>query len=148
MTFPRPWRSVRGRLLLAAVVVEAAMLTLLVANSLRLLSGHMTEQAASHAAQIAPVLNAALVAPMAQRDYATLQAILDESRVNRGIDYIAVLDAHDKPAALSGWPREEPLPEPDRSFRLFKSGGIPRYNVVSPVILAGQKLGTLSAALT
>ncbi len=147
MRFPRPWKSVRGRLLLAAVLVEATMLTLLVANSLRLLSGHMTEQAASHAAQIAPVLNAALVAPMAQRDYATLQAILDESRVDRGIDYIAVLDANNKTAAVSGWPRERPLPEPDRSFRLFKGGGPPRFNVVSPIVLAGQKLGSLHFGL-
>ena len=59
-------RSVRGRLLLAAVVVEAVMLTLLIGNSLRLLREHMAEQERSHARQMEPVLNAALVAPLAQ----------------------------------------------------------------------------------
>ena len=123
------------------------MLTLLVANSLRLLSGHMTEQAAIHAAQMTPVLNAALVAPLAQRDYATLQAILEESRAGQGIDYLAVLDGNGKIAAQSGWPRDKPLPEPDRNFRLFGRGSSPSYNTASPVLLAGQKLGTLHFGL-
>jgi signal transduction histidine kinase len=147
MSMHPPWRSVRGRLLLAAVAVEATMLTLLVANSLRLLSGHMTEQAAQHAAQMAPVLNAALVAPLAQRDFATLQAILEESRASQGIDYISVLDANGKVAAQSGWPKDKPLPIPDRSFHLFDTGDVPRYNVASPVALAGQNLGTLRFGL-
>ena len=46
MTLFLPWRSIRGRMLMVALAVDATMLTLLVANSLRLLSGHMTEQAA------------------------------------------------------------------------------------------------------
>ncbi len=147
MKFQWPWRSVRGRLLLAAILVEATMLTLLVTNSLRLLSDHMTEQARSHAEQMAPVLNAALVAPMAQRDYATVQAILDESRVVQGIDYLAMLDTANKLVAVSGWKREQPLPPPDKAFRLFGNGDTPRYDVVTPVSLAGQKLGTLHFGL-
>jgi len=123
------------------------MLTLLVANSLRLLSGHMTEQAANHAAQMTPVLNAALVAPLAQRDFATIQAILDESRARQGIEYLSVLDATGRIAAQSGWPREKPLPPPDSSFHLFGTDSQPVYNVASPVELAGQKLGTLRFGL-
>ncbi|MBP1625600.1 MAG: response regulator [Holophagaceae bacterium] len=123
------------------------MLTLLVANSLRLLSGHMTEQAANHAAQMTPVLSAALVAPLAQRDYATIQAILDESRARQGIEYLSVQDATGKIAAQSGWPREKALPPPDRAFHLFGADRQPIYNVASPVELAGQKLGTLRFGL-
>jgi len=147
MTMQAPWRSVRGRLLIAAVMVEATMLTLLVANSLRLLSGHMTEQAANHAAQMTPVLNAALVAPLAQRDYATIQAILDESRARQGIEYLSVVDGTGKVAAQSGWPREKALPEPDRDFHLFGANSSPTYHVASPVDLAGQRLGTLHFGL-
>ena len=147
MKFRWPGRSVRGRLLLAAILVEATMLTLLVTNSLRLLSDHMTDQARSHAEQMAPVLNAALVAPLAQRDYATVQAILDESRVVQGIDYLAMVDAGDKLVAVSGWKRDQPLPPPDKAFQLFGNGDAPRYDVVTPVSLAGQKLGTLHFGL-
>ena len=147
MKFRWPGRSVRGRLLLAAILVEATMLTLLVTNSLRLLSDHMTEQARNHAEQMAPVLNAALVAPLAQRDYATVQAILDESRVVQGIDYLAMVDAGGKLVAVSGWKRDQPLPPPDKAFHLFGNDEAPRYDVVTPVRLAGQKLGTLHFGL-
>jgi signal transduction histidine kinase/ActR/RegA family two-component response regulator/HAMP domain-containing protein len=148
MKFWRPrLRTVRGRLLLAALVVEAAMLTLLVGNSLRLLQGSLGAQAESYAAQMAPVLNAALVAPMAQSDYATVQAILDESQAVAGIAYLAVIDRRDKLVAISGWPREQVLPEVDPSFSLKQQDGIPRYDVARPIQLAGQRLGTLRYGL-
>jgi len=142
-----PWRSIRGRMLLAAILVEATMLTLLVANSLRLLSGHMTEQASDHVAQLTPVLNAALVAPVAQRDFATVQAILSESRAVQGIDYLALVDTGGRVVAQSGWPGDRPLPPPDQVVRLFRSGDTPRFNATTPVALAGQPLGTLHVGL-
>jgi signal transduction histidine kinase/CheY-like chemotaxis protein len=142
----KPWRTVRGRLLLAAILVEGLMLTLLVSNSLRLLHGHMTEQAQRHAEQIAPVLIAALVAPLAQHDQATVQAVLDESRTSKGIAYLAMLDAHGKPLAFSGWNMETPLPQPDQHFSIL-SRETPRYDVAVPVTLAGQALGSLRFGL-
>jgi signal transduction histidine kinase/ActR/RegA family two-component response regulator/HAMP domain-containing protein len=141
------WRSVRGRLLLAAVLVEAVMLALLVTNSLRLLRDYMSEQVERQAAQIGPVLIAALVAPLAQRDYATVQAVLDESRAEHGIDYLVVVDASGKTAAASGWGRDTPLPDPDTRFELLGRDGLARYDVARPVALAGQKLGTLHFGL-
>ena len=144
-----PPRSIRGRLLLVAIVIEALMLTLLVANSLRLLTGHMGEQARIHAEQIAPVLQAAIVAPLAQRDYATVQAVLNESKAVRGIEYLAVTDSSGRLVAASGWPEGMPLPPPDARFDLFaeKQRGNPRYDVVQPVSLYGQRLGELHFGL-
>ncbi|WP_159107325.1 hypothetical protein [Azospirillum sp. B506] len=54
MILPRlaPWKTLRGRMLAAAMAVEAIMLTLLVANSVRLLYGSLTEQAKLHAEQV------------------------------------------------------------------------------------------------
>ena len=81
-------KTVRGRLLLAALLVEALMLALLIGNSVRLLYDSLSEQAQRHAEQLSPILNAALIAPLAQRDYATVRAILDESRGKNGIDRV------------------------------------------------------------
>ncbi len=143
-----PLRSVRGRLLLAAIAIEALMLTLLVANSLRLLTDSMGSQAQRHAEQISPVLIAAIVAPLAQRDYATVQAVLDESAAIRGIEYVAVVDHAGRLLATSGWPGGKPLPVPDSAFRLIDDGKeAPRYDVATPVLAYGQKLGTLQFGL-
>ena len=79
MILPRlaPWKTLRGRMLAAAMAVETVMLTLLVTNSVRLLYGSLTEQAQLHANQVTPVLNAALVSPLAQRDYAKAEHNLE-----------------------------------------------------------------------
>ncbi len=140
-----PWRTVRGRLVLAALLVELVMLAILVGNSLRLLHEAMGEQAREQAEQIAPVLSAALVAPLAQYDYATVQAILNESHAIRGIDYLAVTDAVGAIVATSGWPSGKPLPPVDAHFSLDDDP--PRYDLALPIKLAGQSLGTLQFGL-
>lgn len=104
-----PWRTVRGRLVLAALLVEFVMLAILVGNSLRLLHDAMGDQAREQAEQIAPVLSAALVAPLAQYDYATVQAVLDESHAIRGIDYLAVTDASGVIVACCRRPKTDQL---------------------------------------
>ena len=142
-----PWRTVRGRLVLAALLVELVMLAILVGNSLRLLHDAMGEQAREQAQQIAPVLSAALVAPLAQYDYATVQAVLDESHAIRGIDYLAVSDANGVIVATSGWPLKKPLPAIDDHFTLDDDDDPPRYDVALPIRLAGQTLGKLQFGL-
>ncbi len=140
-----PWRTVRGRLVLAALLVELVMLAILVGNSLRLLREEMGDQSREQAEQIAPVLSAALVAPLAQYDYATVQAILDESHAIRGIDYLAVTDASGAIVATSGWPASKALPPVDAQFALDDDP--PRYDVALPIRLSGQTLGQLQFGL-
>ena len=142
-----PWLTVRGRLVLAALLVELVMLAILVGNSLRLLHEAMGDQAREQAQQIAPVLSAALVAPLAQYDYATVQAILNESHAIRGIDYVAVTDSTGTTVATSGWPGGKPLPPVDARFSLDDDDNPPRYDLALPIKLAGQSLGTLQFGL-
>jgi signal transduction histidine kinase/CheY-like chemotaxis protein/HAMP domain-containing protein len=134
-------------LLVAALCVEALMLSLLVANSVRLLYESLASQAQGHADQVAPILNAAVVAPLTQRDYATLQAILTESHAVEGFKYLAVTDNRGKVVAASGWPTDQDLPQPDQNFTLALKDGGARYDVRRPITLAGQPLGTLQFGL-
>ncbi|MDP2851281.1 MAG: hypothetical protein Q8O20_09455, partial [Sulfuricurvum sp.] len=138
-----PWRTLRGRLLVLALLVEALMLALLVGNSLRLLNDGMSTQVKSHADQLLPVLSAALVAPLAQHDHATAQAVLDESVAVRGIDYAAIVDSQGHLVAHAGWPANTPLPSADAAFRIDPQETPPRYDVVRSVSYAGQPLGVL-----
>ena len=142
-----PWHTVRGRLLLLAIGVELAMLTVLVFNSMRLLQNAMISQAQWQAEQMAPVLDAALTAPLVQQDYATVQAVLNESRATAGINYIAVVARAGNIVAASGWPLNKPLPVPSKSFSLFDSSSTPRYDVVVPITQNGQQLGALHFGL-
>ncbi len=148
MKLPHPLRSIRSRLLVLAIVVEAVMLTLLLTNSLRLLTENMGQQAQTHVEGLAPMLIAAMVAPLAQRDEATVQAVLDES-VNVGaIDYLAVTGRDGRIIAISGWPTDRELPAADASLEVFGgSKAVPRYDVIVPVEAYGQPMGHLHIGL-
>jgi signal transduction histidine kinase/ActR/RegA family two-component response regulator len=138
-----PMRSARARFLLAAVLVEAIMLTLLVSNSMRLMNSYLVEQVEQHARQVIPILSAATVAPMAQRDYATVQSVLDESLSQKGVSYLVVVDAQSNRVASSGWPEEQPLPSADQGFELALQAANPVHHVQTPILMFGQRLGTL-----
>ncbi|NVO04925.1 MAG: response regulator [Rhodoferax sp.] len=138
-----PLQSVRARFLLAAVLVEAIMLTLLVTNSLRLMNAYLVEQVEQHARQIIPILSAATVAPMAQRDYATVQSVLDESLSQKGVSYLIVLDTQKNRVASSGWPSDQALPDADKGFELALKAANPVHHVQTPILMFGQRLGTL-----
>ena len=142
-----PFRSVRGRLLLVAVVVEAVMLSLMVFNSLRLMHAYMVEQVAQHSRQIAPILMAATVAPLAQRDYATVQSVINESISQKGVLYLVVDDALGNRVASSGWPKQQALPAPDKTLELARLLGNPVYHVQMPIVSYGQSLGQLHFGL-
>lgn len=135
--------TLRGRLVLLAVGVELIMLLLLVANSNRLLYSAMTEQARWQAKQISPVLSAALVAPLAQRDYATVQAVIDESYSDDGLVYINVLDQAGNYVARTGWDHGEKIYMPTEQIFLLHKNGTPHYDVQCPLQLHGQQLGIL-----
>ena len=147
MRFRSLRHSIQGRLLLLAVTVEIIMLSLLVANSMRLLHDAMTTQARRQAEQYHPVLSAALTAPLAQRDYATVQAIINESRTVGGIEYVVVVDRTGNWVARSGWPEDLPLPSPSKDISVFSRNSTSRYDVAVPILRSKQPLGTLHFGL-
>jgi signal transduction histidine kinase/ActR/RegA family two-component response regulator len=137
----------RARFLLAAVLVEAVMLTLLVFNSLRLMHDFMTEQVEQQARQITPILVAATVAPLAQSDYATVQSVVNESLSKNGVLYLVVVDTHGQRVASGGWPTSIALPAPDENFELARDRGKATYHVQRPIQMFGQTLGQLHFGL-
>ena len=138
-----PWKTVRGRLVFLAVGLEALMLTVMIINSIRLLHGAMSNQIQGEAQQFSPVLIAALTAPLAARDYATMQAVVDESRTKGGLDYIVVVDRYGHRLAVNGWPEDMPLHEPSSKFSLFGDNKDLRYHVTVPIEFEHQTLGKL-----
>src|SRR5712692_4331416 len=114
--------SLRLKLVLASVVVEILMLTLLVGNSVRLIEDNMVDQAKLRMQELTPLLNSSLVGPLAQRDYATLQEILQESRRKDGIRYLVLLDTDKKIVAAEGWEKNRPLPAIDQEISAAERG--------------------------
>jgi len=94
-----------------------------------------------------PFLNAALAAPLAARDYASVDEMLRESVALNSFTYMVLYDAQARFVAAAGWdaalegrpPKDAPLPA--RANCRFP---VP-YEM--PIMLAGQKLGGLCYAI-
>jgi len=137
----------RSKLVLASVLVEVLMLSLLVLNSLRLIQASLMEQMQLRVDELATLFNASLATPLAQRDYATLYEILQESRREQGLTYLVLFDRDGRPVARAGWPAEQALPEPSPSLRL-EAAREGRFDLVVPIRLAGQDYGRLAYGLS
>lgn len=94
--------SLRARLLIVGLSLQAGALLLMALASLVLVDAHLRRETQQRIAQFGPFMNAALATPMAQRDYASVAAILQESREARGFDYLIVTDAAGRLIAQDG----------------------------------------------
>jgi len=143
----RPWRTLGGRLLLGALGIEMLGLALVIGNDLRRTEDKLLRQVEDEAVMLAPVLAAALVAPLSQQDTATVHAVLDESRAARGLVYLAVVGPHGESIALSGWPENIPLPPPSPVPARLDLEETRRYDAARSVVFAGRVLGRIHFGL-
>jgi len=140
-------RSLRTKLLLASLLVQLLMLTVLVVNSLRVAGDTLQQQVRLHNADLAILFNAALGAPLAERDYATLNEILSEIRQGEGVAYMVLSDRNQTRVAASGWPADVPLPPPQERVDLDRArDGI--LDQAIPIRLAGRAIATLAYGLS
>ena len=136
-----PSRSLRFKLILASLVVELIMLTILVTNSVRVMEKHLLEQAELRMDEIRPLLNASLAAALAERDFGTMDSVLKQVRQEKGINYLVLFDNTGRVMASDGWSKGQPLPALDANLDKVKPGGI--YNTKVPITLSGETYGDL-----
>lgn len=104
-------------------------------------------EAELHARAIAvcPILETALATPMAERDYATVQAILREGVGSGSFSHMVLLDARGQLISSEGWSFGDGMPRPGR---FTMANGEERQLYTVPIALGGQALGTLHFGLS
>ena len=135
--------SLRAKLILVSVLVEIVMLGLLVSNGVRLIDQGLLDQAKFKNEDLKPLFNAALVGPMAQRDYATLNEILHEIVSAHGVTYLVLLDNQGKVVASAGWDLSRSLPALDRDLDTVDAAAGRVFNAQTPIAFVKQKYGEL-----
>lgn len=144
-----PWLhgSLRRKLVVACVLVQLAAAALLVFASARLLQRSLIDQAGFETRQVLALLDNAIAAPLAQRDYATLQQTLDLVRSDDAISYLVLRDHRGKIVAASGWDEARALPPRDvGDIDLDRADAI--LHRAAPVMVAGQQLGHIDLGLS
>jgi HAMP domain-containing protein len=122
----------RTRLLIAGLLLQVLALGLMGGVGVALFERHLEREFEQRVRQFGPLMNAALATPMAQRDYASVAAILAESRKERGFVYLEVRDPAGRIIARDG---ERPMAE--------LLDGLLREGVVA-LDLSGQRLGQVA----
>jgi PAS domain S-box-containing protein len=140
-------RSLRGKLLLASVLIQVAMLSLLIYNGQRLINASLIDQAGLRVAELNTLFNAALSSPMAQRDYGSVREILEEIRSDTGVSYAVMRDRGGKLITAVGRHADLPLPEASTTLHPepIAEGN---FNLSVPIQVAGQKYGDLHYGLS
>lgn len=134
-------KSLRLKLVLTALIVEVITISVLVANSVRLNQKALVEEAVSWIDSWSPVLNASLATPLVQRDFATIQQLIDDMRAEQGVSYLQVLDQRKRVIASSGRKMSQTLPPADVS--LTDAGADGNYDMRIPIKVEGAQYGTL-----
>lgn len=89
------WRdaSLRVKVALLGIGLQVLLLAAVTANTLRLVDANLAGELDARGRQVLSLLNAALAVPMAQRDYASVAAIVAESRQSRDMAWVEVSDS-------------------------------------------------------
>jgi len=131
----------RFKLVLVSITVEIVMLGLLLGNSLRLMNDAVKYHAETLVENVSPLLDNTLSPYMFERDYVSIQAVIDKlvEEKKSDLNYIIVLDESGKVYASSGWDLQSSMPKIDTSFESALNDE--RYDTSTHLQLGGQDAG-------
>jgi signal transduction histidine kinase/CheY-like chemotaxis protein len=135
--------SLRVKLVLAGLAVQLCVLALISGSTFWLVVRFLDADQQANARRIKPLLVAALAVPMAQRDYASVAAILKESRATGELMFVNVCDASGNLIA------EEAVAPPVKADGPAVKAASALYDEFSaPLSLGGQPLGDVKFGLS
>jgi diguanylate cyclase (GGDEF)-like protein/PAS domain S-box-containing protein len=123
--------SLRYKLTLAALGVEAVMLSFLIANGVQLTTQALQKQAEHRVEEISKTLEAALLAPLMQQDDAGVRDITEMLRQDDGLEMIEVRDNSNRVVHQTG-----------------SGGDATDFHWVQPIELTGQRYGEVALVLS
>ena len=135
----------RAKLVLLGVALQIATLAAIIFTASLLIDRYLEASLAERGAELKPLINASLATPMAQRDYASVEAILLESVAVDGIVAISVVDHRGRLIASAGDASTVAGAAVDRQGRQSNADLI---EFASAITLADQPLGQARFSLS
>jgi HAMP domain-containing protein len=102
--------SLRVKLIIAAIVVQALMLAAIIAKGIDVMSAQLEDRAQLQLVEDKKLLVTSLAVPLKRHDIPAIEAVLAQARSNDNIAYLVVFDAAGNVVARSGWDAAVPLP--------------------------------------
>ncbi len=133
----------RFRLFSVGALAMAALTAVFALSQVSLIEAALIGQTQLRAESERPLFRAVLTNLMVERDYATIEAILQESASTHGFAHLALLDARGETVSCIGWePAVHGIPHESKT-PIVGPDGTARLPFAVEIDYAGQKLGTL-----
>lgn len=129
------YKSIRFKLIAFSILLEIVTLSLLIFNADRLILNNLTTQTYRQISEIKSNLQASFLPLLIERDYASLDSLLQEYTNSRKIDYIFIVK-NEKIIANSNW---KDIKLPVESLNLDINSSI--YNTSTDIIYSNQVYG-------
>ncbi len=126
---------------IASLLIESLMLSLLLIKNVGQLEDNLSNQTHIRLNEQKILLQSALVAPIIQMDYATIDAILNETKNISTIDYLIVVDNENNCISSVGWSDCKNLPKIETNPFSKESLKDERFDTSIPITLFSQTLG-------
>ena len=135
-------KSLGLKLVLASVIVELIMLTLLLGNGLRIIDSTIDQQSTIRSESLAPLLDSALSIPLFERDLATLSELLQKlvRQEDSEFSYIKIYDDQSHLYTEILRQSQEPAGQEISSENIL--------HLSTPLTLAGEEIGLLDYGLS
>ena len=130
------------------LVIESFMLLMLVWSNVEQLSNNLITQTNIRLEAEKSLLQSALIAPMLQMDYSTVQSILKESYMNLNMSYIVVFDSQNRVVAKTGLSENDVLPTISQTTLDAFSILNPIFNTSTDITTSGQKIGSVQIGIS
>jgi len=140
--------SLAWKWVIASLLIESLMLTLMVMKNVDQLKINLSTQTNIRLDEQKILLKSALVAPLVQMDYATIHAILNETKNIPTVDYLVVVDNQNNCISSVGWNKCSKLPPTEVDPFSEKSLKDQRFDTNIPITLFSQSLGKVYLGLS
>src|SRR5690606_19526896 len=139
--------SIRIRLLLASTVVQVLLLSLLLANSVRLMNNAASASLDATITQTASMLHAMATSYGENGRLSALQDVLGEllAEAEDGVIYVRIHDPEERLLVSAGMPMLPHIPEPSEPRRRFRASLVADevVHVRRPLLLPRNEVGVL-----
>ena len=133
----------RFRLFSVGALAMAALTAVFALSQVSLIEAALIGQTQLRAESERPLFRAVLTNLMVERDYATIEAILQESASTHGFAHLALVDTRGETVSCIGWdPARHGIPH-ESKIPIVGPDGTARLPFAVEIDYAGQKLGTL-----
>jgi len=143
--------SFAARLIFAGVSIHVLLILAVLWRGLVVVDAGLDAQLRARGESLKPLLNAALAAPLVERDFATLQQILRESASRDGIVALLLEDRYGRALVRHGWPEGTAAPPTQGGLGGGGDAGDgegTRLHFSTPIAIGAEPLGTLHFALS